>query len=277
MIDTVIKGGTVVTPAGVGDWDIGLEGEKIAAVAMPGVLPSEGVRSINATGKIVVPGGVEAHAHAAAMPHEGINALNGVIHLFSGIDSLRQHLREDTRIHGVITDGGRAPNVVPEYAAANFMLRCRDRDYLNDVIVGRVLNAAEGAAAMTGCRLEVEEYYPFYENVRPNSVIAGLLLNNAEAAGLALNDPFPGRQGSAASTDFGNVSQALPSYELRYAVSEQPVASHSREMTETAISDYAIDAAINVAKTMTLTVCDLLLDPGLVSAAQADFEKRGGA
>ena len=67
-------------------------------------------------------------AHAAAMPHEGINALNGVIHLFSGIDSLRQHLREDTRIHGVITDGGRAPNVVPEYAAANFMLRCRDRD-----------------------------------------------------------------------------------------------------------------------------------------------------
>ena len=104
-------------------------------------------------------------AHAAAMPHEGINALNGVIHLFSGIDSLRQHLREDTRIHGVITDGGRAPNVVPEYAAANFMLRCRDRDYLNDVIVGRVLNAAEGAAAMTGCRLEVEEYYPFYENL----------------------------------------------------------------------------------------------------------------
>ena len=216
-------------------------------------------------------------AHAAAMPHEGINALNGVIHLFSGIDSLRQHLREDTRIHGVITDGGRAPNVVPEYAAANFMLRCRDRDYLNDVIAGRVLNAAEGAAAMTGCRLEVEEYYPFYENVRPNSVIAGLLLNNAEVAGLPLNEPFPGRQGSAASTDFGNVSQALPSYELRYAVSEQPVASHSREMTETAISDYAINAAINVAKTITLTACDLLLDPGLVSAAQADFEKRGGA
>ena len=215
-------------------------------------------------------------AHAAAMPHEGINALNGVIHLFGGIDSLRQHLKEDVRIHGIITDGGMAPNVVPEYAAANFMLRCRDRDYLSDVVVGRVLQAAEGAAAMTGCRLEVEEYYPFYENVRPNSVIAGLLLNNAGVAGLPLDQPLPGRQGSAASTDFGNVSQSLPSYELRYAVSEQPVASHSREMTETAISDYAINAAINVAKTMTLTACDLLLDPGLVSAAQADFEKRGG-
>ena len=215
-------------------------------------------------------------AHAAAMPHEGINALNGVIHLFSGIDSLRQHLREDTRIHGIITDGGMAPNVVPEYAAANFMLRCRDRDYLSDVIVGRVLQAAEGAAAMTGCRLEVEEYYPFYENVRPNAVIAGLLLNNAGVSGLPLNEPLPGRQGSAASTDFGNVSQALPAYELRYAVSETPVASHSREMTETATSEYAINAAINVAKAMTLTACDLLLDPSALSAAHAEFEQRSG-
>jgi len=216
-------------------------------------------------------------AHAAAMPHEGINALNGVIHLFSGIDSLRQHLREDTRIHGVITDGGMAPNVVPEYAAANFMLRCRDRDYLSDVIVGRVLKAAEGAAAMTGCELEVQEYYPFYENVRPNGVIAGLLLNNAGVSGLALDAPLPGRQGSAASTDFGNVSQALPAYELRYAVSEQPVASHSREMAETAITEYAINAAINVAKTMTLTACDLLLDSTLLPSARAEFEQRRAA
>ncbi|MDA0263272.1 MAG: M20 family metallopeptidase [Chloroflexi bacterium] len=216
-------------------------------------------------------------AHAAAMPHEGINALNGVIHLFTGIDSLRQHLREDVRIHGIITDGGRAPNVVPEYAAANFMLRCRDAGYLSDVVVGRVRQAAEGAAAMTGCRLEVEEFYPFYENVRPNAVIAGLLLKNAGLAGLNLDEPLPGRQGSAASTDFGNVSQALPAYELRYAVSEQPVASHSREMAETAATAHAINAAVNVAKTMTLTACDLLLDPALLSAARAEFEQRAKA
>ena len=75
MIDTVIKGGTVVTPAGVGEWDIGLEGEKITAVAMPGVLSMEGVRIIDATGKIVVPGGVEAHAHAAANVQEGLREL----------------------------------------------------------------------------------------------------------------------------------------------------------------------------------------------------------
>ena len=216
-------------------------------------------------------------AHAAAAPHEGINALNGVIHLFTGIDALRQHLREDVRIHGIITDGGRAPNVVPEFAAANFMLRCRDRDYLSDVVVGKVRQAAEGAAAMTGCRLEVEEYYPFYENVRPNAVIAGLLLNNAALAGITLDEPLPGRQGSAASTDFGNVSQAMPAYELRYAVSEQPVPSHSREMAETATSEHALSAAVNVAKTLTLTACDLLLDPTLLPAARAEFDQRGMA
>ncbi len=199
-----------------------------------------------------------------------------MIHLFTGIDALRQHLRDDVRIHGVITDGGMAPNVVPEYAAANFMLRCRDRDYLSDVVVGKVRQAAEGAAAMTGSRLEIEEYYPFYENVRPNAVIAGLLLNNAALAGLNLDDPLPGRQGSAASTDFGNVSQAMPAYELRYAVSEQPVPSHSREMAETATSEHALAAAVKVAKALTLTACDLLLDPTLLPAARAEFDQRGG-
>ena len=211
-------------------------------------------------------------AHAAAAPEAGINALNAVIHLFTGIDALRQHLREDVRIHGIITDGGLAPNVVPEYAAANFMLRCRDRNYLSDVVVGKVRNSAEGAAAMAGARLEIEEFYPFYENVRPNSVVANTLRANALATGIPLDDPFPGRQGSAASTDFGNVSQVMPSFELRYAVSEHPVASHSREMSETATTELAFSNAIAVAKSLSLTACDFLENPELLAAARAEFE-----
>ena len=130
---------------------------------------------------------------------------------------------------------------------------------------------------MTGCELEVQEYYPFYENVCPNGVIAGLLMDNAVLSGLALNEPLPGRQGSAASTDFGNVSQVMPAYELRYAVSENPVASHSREMTQTATTEYALNAAIKVAKTITLTACDLLLDSANTLAAKTEFERRGGS
>ena len=105
-------------------------------------------------------------AHAAVIPQEGINALNAVIHLFTGIDALRQHLRDDVRIHGIITDGGQAANVVPDFAAANFMLRSRDRDYLHEV-VEKVRRVAEGAAQMTGARLEVLPAHPMYENVGP--------------------------------------------------------------------------------------------------------------
>ena len=213
-------------------------------------------------------------AHAAAAPEAGINALNAVIHLFTGIDALRQHLRDDVRMHGVITDGGTAPNVVPEFAAANFMLRSRDGRYLSDDVVGKVMQVAEGAAAMTGSRLEVEEFYPFYENVQPNLTLAQAVGANLQALGVRLDDPIPGRPGSGASTDFGNVSQAMPAYELRYAVSETPVASHTRDMCETAITDYALSSALQVAKAFSLTASDLLRDATLVEAAKSEFAER---
>ena len=213
-------------------------------------------------------------AHAAAAPEAGVNALNAVIHLFTGIDALRQHLRDDVRIHGVITDGGTAPNVVPEFAAANFMLRSRSGQYLSDEVVGKVRQVAEGAAAMTGASLEIEEFYPFYENVQPNLTLAQAVGANLQALGVRLDDPIPGRPGSGASTDFGNVSQAMPAYELRYAVSETPVASHTRDMCETAITDYALSSALQVAKALSLTTADLLRDATLVEAAKSEFADR---
>ena len=213
-------------------------------------------------------------AHAAAAPEAGINALNAVIHLFTGIDALRQHLRDDVRIHGVITDGGLAPNVVPEFAAANFMLRSRDGRYLSDEVVGKVRQVAEGAAAMTGARLEVEEFYPFYENVQPNVTLAQAVGANAQSLGMKLDEPVAGRPGSGASTDFGNVSQVMPAFELRYAVSETPVASHTRDMAETAVTELALSNALLVAKALSLTAGDLLRDPALMEAATAEFADR---
>ena len=213
-------------------------------------------------------------AHAAAAPEAGINALNAVIHLFTGIDALRQHLRDDVRMHGVITDGGLAPNVVPEFAAANFMLRSRDGQYLSSEVVGKVAAIAEGAAAMTGARLEIEEFYPFYENVQPNVVLAQAMADNIQALGVRLDEPVAGRAGSGASTDFGNVSQAMPAFELRYAVSETPVASHTRDMCDTAITDFALSNALSVAKALSLTASDLLRDITLVEAAKSEFAER---
>ena len=91
---------------------------------------------------------------------------------------------------------------------------------------------------------------------------------------MKLDAPIPGRRGSGASTDFGNVSQTMPALELRYAVSEEPVPSHSRQMCETAITETACSNAISVAKVLTLTACDLLSDPDLLKEAQAEFTQR---
>ena len=214
-------------------------------------------------------------AHASSMPEAGINALNAVIHLFTGIDALRQHLRHDTRIHGVITDGGTAANVVPELATAHFMIRSPNRVYLNEV-VERVVKVAEGAAQMTGARLEMPTAEPMIEDVRPNTTMSGAAKTNAEAIGMRVDSPISGRRGSGASTDFGNVSHVMPAFAMRFAVSREPVPGHSRLMTETARSDLAHDNAIATAKVLGITACDLLADPGLIAAAQAEFDARGG-
>ena len=214
-------------------------------------------------------------AHASVMPEAGINALNAVIHLFTGIDALRQHLRDDVRIHGIITDGGTAPNVVPEFAAANFMLRCRDREYLKEVVVEKVRQVAEGAAQITGARLEVSPFYPLYENVIPNAALAKAARTNAETVGMHIDESPPGRGGGGASTDFGNVSQVMPSFAMRFAVSEEPVPGHSTAMCEAAATDLAHANAIGVAKVLALTACDLLADSSLLEAARIELTARG--
>ncbi len=215
-------------------------------------------------------------AHAAARPEAGVNALNGVIHLFTGIDAMRQHLRSDVRIHGVISDGGGAPNVVPDFAAANFMLRARDRDHLRDEVVPKVRAIAEGAATMTGAELTVEEFYPFYENVIPNNTLSAAVEGHAGEAGIRIDEPTGGG-GGGASTDFGNVSQAMPSFAMSFAVSETPVAGHSPAMTAAAITALAHTNALICAKALALTTCDLLSRPALVAEARKEFDERMAA
>ena len=175
-------------------------------------------------------------AHAAIAPHDGVNALNAVIGLFNGIDAMRQHVTDDVRMHGVITDGGAAPNIVPDFAAANFMLRARDGVYLRDVVAERVRRIAEGSATITGARLEIEPFYPFYDSVRPNATIAARAEEHARRVGMTLTAPDTG-PGIWASTDFGNVSQVMPSFAMDFAVSTEPVALHTPDMREVSTSD----------------------------------------
>ena len=256
-----------------GDVDVALSSHPAAnRTVIPNSIPVEESWSLAMVGYRFAYHGKAAHA--AVSPHHGINALNSVIHLFTGIDALRQHLRDDTRIHGIITDGGRAPNIVPDFAAANFMLRSRDRDYLGEV-VERVRQVAEGAATLTGATLEILDAHPMYENVRPNEPLARASRQYAEAVGMTVHDPRPGSRGGA-STDFGNVSQRMPSFAVSFAVSETPVAGHSIAMTEAALSDLAHESALGVAKSLALTGIDALTNADFLQAVRADFEARNG-
>lgn len=207
-------------------------------------------------------------AHAALYPWEGINALDGVLHTFAGINALRQHVRPDIRIHGVVTHGGGVPNVVPEVASCRFRVRAPTAEELESVF-RRVVQCAEGGALMAGARLEVREYMPPYENVVPNHTLARAFRWNLEALGLAVLDgrPEPG----LGSTDFGNVTRKVPAIEAGISVAEPGVPHHSAAFAEAALSEKAHGAVLAAAKGLAMTAIDILADPSLLAQAKAEF------
>jgi metal-dependent amidase/aminoacylase/carboxypeptidase family protein len=152
------------------------------------------------------------------------------------------------------------------------MLRAKDGGYLEEV-VERVKHVAEGAALEMGARVEITLNYPMYKSVLPNAVLAKLDRENAEHAGLRV-EPERGVGGPLASTDLGNVSLVVPTHAIRFAVSDQPVAGHSRAMTEAAATPLANENALGVARALAMTALDLLADPEIVRNAHDDFEVR---
>ena len=121
-------------------------------------------------------------AHAAANPQTGINALDAVIQTFNNIGMLRQQVRSEARIHGVVTSGGGAPNVIPPYAACRFRIRSYDPVYAAE-LKQRVVACAEGAATATGTRLEWREYIKPYQSYVPNHALGAVMRANLEEIG----------------------------------------------------------------------------------------------
>lgn len=212
-------------------------------------------------------------AHAAADPHNGINALNAVIHLFTGLDALRQHVTSDVRIHGIITDGGKAPNIVPDFAAADFYFRAATKEALS-ALIERGLAVAEAAATMTGATLTVEQGLT-YDDVRPNYALGRLVQSKLDAVGLNEDPGANGRRSEHGpgpySTDLGNVSRKVPTAALQFAISETPIRGHSTEVTDASISDLGRENALRTGKALALAAVDLLLDEELLREIQDEF------
>ncbi|MEK7248043.1 MAG: M20 family metallopeptidase, partial [Chloroflexota bacterium] len=155
---------------------------------------------------------VEFHgkpAHAAARPDAGVNALDAMIAAFANIGLMRQQLRDTARVHGIITDGGQAVNVIPHHTAARLLVRSEEDDYMDNILKPKVLACFEGAARATGCELQYkwgEESR--YKTVRTNMALADAYKANVESLGRKTVNPESKR--SMGSTDMGNVTQVIP-------------------------------------------------------------------
>jgi len=184
-------------------------------------------------------------SHAASSPEKGRNALNAVIRLFTGIDGWRQQLDGDSRVHGIISDGGKAANVIPARAEAIIGLRAREKPTL-DAMVDRFVEIAEGAALLTGTKVEITEYLRYYEPVTANAELSDVLA--AELARLGIDAPRG--QLTTASTDLGNVSQRVPTDAVRFPVTHTPIAGHSDAMREASIADLGHKNALITAEAL---------------------------
>ena len=205
-------------------------------------------------------------SHAASAPEKGINALDAVIQVYNGINALRQHLPGDVRIHGIITHGGDAPNIVPEYAAAKFYLRAATAPVLEDVW-RKVDRIVEGAGLMTGATGSMKPSQNRVENTILTPKFDDVWCRRLESLG-AVIDRTPRR--AAGSSDVGNVSQVVPTIQPSIQISPTPVRGHSEEFKAAACSAMGLASVGLGAKALALTALDLILDPKLLAAIKAD-------
>ena len=207
-------------------------------------------------------------AHAAAQPYQGINALEAMMLAFTSINSLRQHIKTEARIHGIITDGGEAPNVVPAHSAGVFLVRALDNDYLTE-LKDKVLNCFKGASLASGARLEYRWRDRAYDPMKNNATLAGLFKQNLESLGRHVED-FDPRFGFG-STDMGNVSQVTPSIHPTIAIAPPDVFIHTLDFASAAVSEVGHEGLMDAAKALSMTVADIL-QPGMLDMINQEFQ-----
>ena len=207
-------------------------------------------------------------AHAAANPHEGVNALDAVLLLFNAVAAMRQQTRSDARIHGIIVEGGQAPNIIPDYTCARFYIRSADRAYTNE-LTQRMLANAEGAARQTGCRLESRHYEYSYDELRTNAELSDAFNDSLTQLGVDASAMHRGDDNG--SVDLGNVSLRCPAIHPYIQTVEQPFRLHTESFRDAVMQDYALDAMLLGAKALALTGLRMLTEPAFAAAVKRSF------
>lgn len=261
--EEIFGGKVLMLKAGVFD------GVDVAMIVHPGIRNAATTEALACIGLDVKFFGKAVHA--AAYPEQGVNALEAMILAFNALNSLRQHIKDRARIHGIITHGGEAANVVPAYSEATFLVRATDNAYL-DELKHKVLRCFEGAALATGARLDYRWGETVYAPMKNNLVLAQLFTQNLESLGRKV-DPFESHFGFG-STDMGNVSQVVPAIHPSVAIVSSNVLLHSSDFVLAAASDSGHGGLLDAAKALAMTVVDLLNEPQALAKVKDEFSSQ---
>lgn len=211
-------------------------------------------------------------AHAASYPEEGINALDAVQIMFMGVNSLRQHLRDDARVHGIITEGGVATNIVPDKGVCKISMRAKDRNYLKHV-VSRVIDCARGAALITGAQVDYEKFENDFDDLVNVPSLMDMTVRNLKHVGI---DRFLSKEDAPppGSTDIGNVSYVCPTLYAEIAMgADRPFRVHEAEALSYANSEFAYKRMEQVIKAYAMTAVELFENPELVESVKEEHRR----
>lgn len=205
-------------------------------------------------------------AHAAGAPWEGRNALNGVQLFFHAIDMLRQHVKPTVRMHGIISHGGEAPNIVPDRASAKFYFRAMERTYL-DRVLEKAFNCAKGAAMATETSIQWENVEFSFDEMRPNHTAEEMMEEIFKECGVdTVSAPGPG-----GSSDMGNVSQHCPALQPLLAITQVPTPHHTRAFAEAVTTPEARETLKTGARILARAALRTFLDSFFREEMRAEF------
>ena len=207
-------------------------------------------------------------AHAAGDPYNGINALDGVIQFFNSVNALRQQTKDSARIHGIISKGGEAANIIPDLAVANFYVReATTKEMLK--LSERVKNCAKGAALATGTTLEIENYEYTFKHLVTNETLSDAYVKNLNLQGIE-NVPM---SEPAGSSDCGDVSHKCPTIHTYFPISKCELVGHSIDFAKASISQEAYKGMKEAIFALTLTGKDVLSNKELLKKIKDEFEE----
>lgn len=215
-------------------------------------------------------------SHASALPFMGRNALDAAVQAYTGIAQLRQHMLPTDRIHGIFTDGGQKPNIVPQRAALEFYIRSADPATL-DELTRRAEAVFQGAATQSGCTVDIRwDTHPPYLPTRLNGPLTERYAVHAQARGRHVIPKGVLPEAMTGSTDLGNISVRVPSIHPMLGIAPFGTPLHTTAFAEAAATPAADVAVVDGSVAMALTALDYLADPSLREAAAADFAAGGG-